>query len=132
MSNPNLGEADKRRVAGYSGRNPSETFENIERLCTSDREENSSLVGLMSGDFYGFKRQSYPKDLFYDLVDMDFYGLKVTAPRNYDSVLKTEYGDYMKFPKVEDRGKWHTGAITDMDRPYTDYIQPNHSIRGDK
>ena len=129
MSNPNLGEADKKRVAGYSGRNPLETFEEIERLCTSDAEETSSLAGLISGDFYGFKRQSYPKGLFYDLVDMVFYGLKVPAPKNYDAVLKTEYGDYMKFPKIEDRGTWHTGGIIDACTSYTNYIKPHLSVR---
>lgn len=49
----------------------------------------------------------------------DFEMLKVPGPSDADSVLSRPYGNYMKFPPKEDRGKWHQGKIMfDPDKPY--------------
>lgn len=57
------------------------------------------------------------------LVDADFEGYKIPIPSNYDNVLKELYGDYMKFPPVEERGKYHEEQIYyDPDIPYKEYI----------
>ncbi len=57
-----------------------------------------------------------------DLIDVDFYGHKVMIPRNYDSVLKVTYSDYMQMPPIEKRGVWHSGVFWDLDNPYSIYI----------
>ena len=37
-----------------------------------------------------------------------FEGIPFKGPVNYDAVLKTIYGDYMKLPPVEKRISYHT------------------------
>lgn len=62
----------------------------------------------------------------YDLSEthyMDFESIKVPVPKNYDSVLRNTYGNYMEFPPVEKRGQWHSGVITyEPDIPYKEYM----------
>lgn len=40
-------------------------------------------------------------------IPWDFEGFKLPIPKNYYSILKTEFGDYMAFPPVEERGHCH-------------------------
>ena len=59
-----------------------------------------------------------------DTIWMDFENIKVPVPVNYDKMLKTQFGNYMEFPPVEDRGNWHEDNITyDPDTPYKEYIR---------
>ena len=38
------------------------------------------------------------------------------------------YGDYMKFPPLEQRGAWHTGILEfDPETPYQEYILKHKS-----
>lgn len=41
------------------------------------------------------KRGKFPKECFGRPIDMDFDGLKVMAPKGYDTILTSIYGDYM-------------------------------------
>ena len=48
---------------------------------------------------------------------------EVPVPEDYHSVLSGIYGDYMKFPPPEERGKWHEGKIHfEPDIPYKEYF----------
>ena len=67
---------------------------------------------------------------FFDSADiaetiwMDFENIKVPVPVNYDKMLRTQFGNYMEFPPVEDRGNWHEDNITyEPDVPYKEYIR---------
>ena len=60
------------------------------------------------------------KDELLDTEMIDFEGIKVPAPKQYDVILKRLYGDYNQFPPRNERGKWHEGEIFfDPDTPYT-------------
>lgn len=64
----------------------------------------------------------YKKD-HYANVKEKFEFLEVPIPSNYDSILRREYGDYMEFPNISERGEWHNGIITfDPDKSYKEYI----------
>jgi len=64
------------------------------------------------------------KEDFDELILVPFETIMVPVPRNYDSVLKEIYGNYMGFPPAEERGEWHSGFITyDPDTPYQDYFK---------
>lgn len=56
-----------------------------------------------------------------------FEFLDIAVPSDYDFDLKKAYGDYMKFPPVEERGKWHDETIIfDPDLSFIEYMR-NHS-----
>ena len=62
-----------------------------------------------------------------ETIYVDYENIKVPIPANYDKMLTTQYGDYMKYPPVEERGVWHEDNITyEPDIPYKEYIR-SHS-----
>ena len=59
-----------------------------------------------------------------ETICVDFEKIKVPMPKNYDKILRTQYGEYMEFPPVEERGVWHEDNIAyDPDTPYKVYIK---------
>lgn len=59
-----------------------------------------------------------------ETVCMPFECIEIPVPKNYDKIMKNMYGDYMKFPAVEDRGTWHDNIIIfDPDVPYKQFLE---------
>lgn len=42
-------------------------------------------------------------DELFPTVDMQFDGISIKVPRDYDTILTRNYGDYMKLPPIEER-----------------------------
>ena len=52
-----------------------------------------------------------------------FEWFEVPVPRDYDGVLKSVYGDYMKLPPIEERGKWHESIVHfEPEVPYKEFL----------
>lgn len=64
---------------------------------------NSELVNCLT---WGSDRATL-KRCYMDLMTGEFEGIQVSIPRDYDLVLKTHYGDYMKLPPEEARKESH-------------------------
>lgn len=59
-----------------------------------------------------------------------FENIQVYGPSDFDSVLKRPYGDYMQFPPVEERGKWHEGIIHfEPEIPYKEYLSRKNDAK---
>ena len=57
-------------------------------------------------------------------ITLNFCGLDVPASANYEEVLRRIYGDYMKYPPAEERGRWHEDwIIFDPDVPYKEFLR---------
>ncbi len=63
-------------------------------------------------------RQYFPKDLFDDFIDVPFNGKMYKAVKKYDEYLRISYGDYMKFPPVEERVWKHHPILIDFEHNY--------------
>lgn len=74
------------------------------------------------------RRYIYDIEDFKETVYLPFENTKVPVPAGYDRILKKDYGDYMKFPPVETRGKFHS-FICDPDTPYEIYIKEHFGDR---
>ncbi len=67
---------------------------------------------------YHFEKKGFDNPQY-----LEFENLMIPVPSNYISFLTHAYGDYMQFPPIEQRGKWHEDVIIfDPDTPYKDYI----------
>lgn len=54
---------------------------------------------------------------------LPFEDMLVPVPVGYKSCLKKRYGDYMAFPPVSERGKWHEESVYfDPDRSFREYV----------
>ena len=72
---------------------------------------------------YGYKRNVFFAEDFREAIPWKFEHMTLPVPIGYDRILRTLYGDYMKFPPKEKRGTWHENYIVDPDRPYTEYLE---------
>ncbi|MBE5749750.1 MAG: LicD family protein [Clostridiales bacterium] len=83
--------------------------------------KNSSLVANLSGAWG--EKEIFPKEWFGDGVVMEFEGVKVKAPKEYDYLLTQMYGDYMIPPRKEKQVAHHHCSIIDLDKSYKEYFK---------
>lgn len=61
------------------------------------------------------------KEDYEDLIMLNFESIKVPAPKNYKRCLSIKWGDFMKIPDENAKGKKHCDVIMDPDVPYAEY-----------
>ncbi len=66
-------------------------------------------------------RQRFPKEWFLNPVYLEFEGVEMPVPREYDNWLKVSYGDYMTPPPEEERILRHDIKFWDMKNSYKKY-----------
>lgn len=120
--NPELDEKNKARVAAYHG-NPLHDYEEIQRLASSCRDHNCKHMMTATITLGSYKKNLFEASDFAKTIELEFEGLKVTAPMGYEGLLRILYNDYMQFPPLEERGKWHGDIIFDTETPYKDYLK---------
>lgn len=67
---------------------------------------NSSVVGNLMWESY--KIRGFRKDMFESYTELDFENFRVKAISEYDSWLRTIYGDYMQLPPIDKRKSNHS------------------------
>lgn len=70
--------------------------------------ETDEIINYLAA--YGFD-EIFKRESFKEAEMYDFEGVKILGPKDYDSVLKKIYGNYMKLPPVEDRNKHHAEIV---------------------
>lgn len=83
------------------------TEEGIEKLLYKMFVDETGTSGRMGLVLDGGKLVTWPAESFRDLVKMDYDGLSVTVPANYDQILTDIYGDYMTPPPEDKRYRRH-------------------------
>lgn len=59
-----------------------------------------------------------------ELKKGQFENLIIPIPADYEQILSSVYGDYMEFPPIQERGKWHEDQIIyEPDMGYKEYIR---------
>lgn len=87
----------------YEGRDPQKYLKEIDSLLKRYTYKDANMVINFMGT-YKF-HEMFPKRLYEDLDEYPFETITVTAPRNYDYILKQMYGDYMTPPDKNNRNK---------------------------
>ncbi len=92
--------------------------------CITKYVHKTSRVTMMTHNINLLKNYWCKKEDFEHVIYVPFEDILAPIPQDYNTVLKRIYGDYMKFPPVEERGKWHEGIIHfEPDIPYKDYLR---------
>lgn len=118
-----LNEKQLENFNKYKTDNPAAEFDEIQKIASnpdyigSDYVANSTVTSLKSNC------QVWKKSWFDTTIYHQFETIEIPMPGEIDARLKAQYGDYMKFPSVEQRGQWHSNVIWNPDKPYTDYIK---------
>lgn len=82
--------------------NPKKAVIKMDYIARKYNYEDSNYVKC-----YPAKHVLYDKNDFEGRILMEFEGEQFYGPKNYDSILKAEYGDYMKLPPVEKQMPHH-------------------------
>ena len=120
--NPELDENNRARVAAYHG-NPMDDYEEIQRLASSCKDSNCRYMMTATITIGSYKKNLFEASDFAKTIELEFEGLKVKAPIGYENLLRVLYNDYMQFPPLDERGKWHGDIIFAPEIPYKDYLK---------
>lgn len=60
----------------------------------------------------------YPSDMFNKLLRIEFNGKFYFAVKDYDMILRIEYGDYMKLPPEDERQWKHHPVLIDLEHNF--------------
>lgn len=125
IKNPNLSDQNRKRVENFikRGVNPLKIYEEIFRLTGEYKDEKCEYVAHDSCTIFSYDHAVYPAEDFSEQLFVDVEGFKLPIPIGYDRLLTIMYGDYMKFPPVEERGVWHAGTTFNIDIPYKEYLK---------
>ena len=118
LNNPDFSKDE--RVINYDGSDPIETYLSIQQLSKEYHDVETQFLSMPIITAYGYARDIFDKKDFAETTLHPFEFLNLPVPIGYDNILSCIYGDYMKYPPLESRGKWHT-AITDPEVPYSNY-----------
>ena len=90
------------------------------------------MKALPKSDMYAnycsawFKKEIIPVKWFGDGEYLEFEGLLVRVPKEYDKWLEHVYGNYMQPPPEDKRTTHHYADVIDVAKPYTFYRQHNN------
>lgn len=87
----------KKRGAAYY-------LKKLEKLARKFPYDKSKYVGAI---IWGIGDAHFDKALFDERVEVQFENLRIQAPKQYDEVLRLNYGDYMQLPPEEKRQQTH-------------------------
>lgn len=88
--------------------------------CMRYNDTECETVGILSCDPFDEKCYWYRKDIE-NTIEMSFENIMVKVPKGYDRCLRIGYGEYMEFPPLEERGKWHENVFFDPFVPFGEY-----------
>ena len=122
--NPLLDEEDLSRLHDWKKYNycAKDIYLKIQELAKSSQCIHSDYVScaLCAGPRY--ERKVLCAEDFESVVMMDFEVFRFPVAKGYDRILKTQYGNYLSLPPIEDRGLKHQGAFFEPDIPFECYL----------
>lgn len=93
-------------------------YETIQEIASSSAMKECEYYSLEVLTIYSAERNRWKSGLFSDVSEVPFCNTTMLVPSGWDEILKTIYGDYMKFPPIEERGNCHCVEFLDADTSY--------------
>lgn len=69
------------------------------------------------------RKEIMPLEWYLEGCELEFEGLVVKGPKEYDKYLSQLYGNYMQPPPPEKRVGHHYADVIDLKKPYTCYVR---------
>lgn len=122
LTNPWLDEKNQERIKNWSGRDPVDAYDEIQRIATQYNATNSAFMRRIVVTAIGFLQLYYTED-FAASIPHPYEDYEFQIPVGWDRMLRIKYGDYMQLPPMEKRGNWHSTTIFDPDVPYQEFLE---------
>ena len=78
-----------------------------------------------------YGKSVFPRAWLTETVPMPFEDGAFPVSKHYDALLRRLYGDYQTPLPPEARGQKVHAVILDLERPYTDYLEQQKTMRID-
>lgn len=104
-------------------KNPLDVYKEMESIVRQFNDRNTEHIGLLACTTYNYNKLMFFLEDFDETLQWNYEGMLFPIPKGYKRVLQIEYGDYMRLPSKEERGRWHNKAIFDPDISYKNYME---------
>lgn len=84
-------------------------------------KKTGRYVHCFLGGASQFSRSIFPASVLEEKIQLPFGEGEFSAPKQYDKILSTLYGDYMTLPPVEERKCKEHALLVDLTRDHTHY-----------
>ena len=105
-------------------------FDEIEKLATQDENIDTEYLSLLVSTQYDASKKIWNKKIFDDYIEKKFESITVRVPIGYDEQLHIYFGNYMEYPPLEQRGRWHNIQFY-PDIPYKEFYDKKYNIKYD-
>lgn len=117
-----LNERQLENFRKYQTDNPAEEYDVIHRIASNPDYKGSEYVANCTVTSLRSSAQIWKASWFDTTVMHQFETIEIPMPGDIVPRLEAQYGDYMKFPPVEQRGNWHADVFWEPDKSYKEYI----------
>ena len=112
-----------RNFQKYKTDNPAVEYDLVQKIASNPKYLNSKYVANCTDVSAERSCRIWKTEWFLTTDLQPFETIEMPIPgRGVDLRLKTQYGDYLKYPPIEQRGQWHSNVIWDPDRKYNEYL----------
>ena len=80
----------------------------LQKLCQTFSLDESAYIGCLA---WNRLINPFRKEYFQNYETLPFERYKIKVPKNYDTVLRILYGDYMKLPPESERVPYHNYSV---------------------
>lgn len=117
-----LNERQLENFKKYQTDNPVREYDMIQEIASNPNYINSEYVANCVNTVLKSSAQIWKASWFETTIMHQFENIEIPMPGDIVPRLKAQFGDYMKFPPVEQRGNWHADEFWDPDKSYKEYI----------
>lgn len=101
---------------------PAEEYDEIQRISSNPEYRGSEYVANCTVTSLKSSAQIWKKSWFDHTIMHKFEMIEIPMPGDIDNRLNAQYGNYMEYPPINQRGQWHSGVLWDPDNKYTKYL----------
>lgn len=101
---------------------------NIELVKLANKNSTQFVHGFFAAGSK-YKKSIFPRQWMEETIQVQFEDGKFPISANYDELLTTLYGDYMKPTPPEERGCKVHGVIVDLENSYENYIEEQKKMK---
>lgn len=102
---------------------PTKEYDEIQRIASNPEYRGSDFVANCTVTSLKSSAQIWRKSWFSKTIKHQFESIEIPMPYEIEARLRAQYGDYMQFPPLGQRGNWHADVIWDPDKSYKEYIK---------
>lgn len=103
--------------------NPVKEYDEIQRISSNLDYKGSEFVANCTVTSLKSSAQIWKRSWFKNTIMHKFETIEIPLPGDIDNRLKAQYGNYMEYPPIEQRGNWHPDVFWDPDKSYMEYMK---------